>query len=165
MISVLSAREASIATDHFLVLCKLRCACDEERKVTPHVRKDLAALRQPASRRHFSETFVNSYESSEGLQEDVGHVSKKVTEAITAASEQLPCEIRKPNKPWISARTILLISQRAAARASNDCELAKRLHKAVRKSAKNDRGSWLDSLVADGSWDGVRSLAKPRTHN
>ena len=50
--------------------------------------------------------------------------------------ENIPNLPSHQNKPWISESILALIDQRVAARARNDYEEEKRLHKEVRKKAK-----------------------------
>lgn len=69
---------------------------------------------------------------------------------------------KTPNKARVSQSTLGLIGERAAARRRHDLAAEKLLHRAVRRAARADRGRWLDGLVADGTWKGVRSLSRPK---
>ena len=61
-------------------------------------------------------------------------------------------------KPWISDATLNLLAQKYEARRSDDWTEEKRLRKAVKRSAKRDRATWLDHLASTGGWSALRTL-------
>ena len=67
--------------------------------------------------------------------------------AFHAGEKTLPDKTSAPNKPWISQRTLDIITQRAAARCSGDHVEERRLHKEVRVAARRDRTAWVDALL------------------
>ena len=81
---------------------------------------------------------------------------------MSIAAESLPETPHKANHSWISSETLSLIGLRRQARLDNDNANEQRLHKQTRKSAKLDRARWLNALIANGGWDPIRKLRKPR---
>ena len=80
-----------------------------------------------------------------------------------AEAAVLPEAAISPSKPWISAATLELISQRRVARSDGDVELEKTLCKDIKSSARKDRRNWLDHLVSSGSWAAARRLRRGRS--
>ena len=161
LVTVLSIRGASLATDHFLVCCVLDCSYDANR-CTRRASKNRQALQHVEVRQQFAEVFVNSASSSTSANDAVEDGWKSMVHSFQEASTVLPEKQMVAKKPWIREETLLLISQREQARITGDYALERSLHKAVRKAAKGDRGAWLDDVVRDGSWTGVRKLLQPR---
>ena len=52
------------------------------------------------------------------------------------------------------------IEQRTLARRRGDVVRERALNADVKKSVKDDRGNWLDGLLAAGAWQEVRKLRK-----
>jgi hypothetical protein len=162
VVSVLSIREACLATDHFLLLSRLQCPCDAYARKTHQRRRDRAALIQPICRRLFPEAFVNQHVLPGSDADDVDASWAKITKSMKTAEQLIPFEAKKPNKPWITAATLGLIADRSAARARCDNAAQKLLHRAVRNSVRTDRSSWLNAAIADGTWASIRSSLRPR---
>jgi hypothetical protein len=159
-ICIHSMREAALMTDHFLVCCHL----DFRRKasIQPKRRmKDRAALIQRCTRQTFVSTFKEELEKSSHDQASVAARWQNVKKAFNAAEGTLPEKTMVPNKPWIRAGTIELISQRAAAQEANHADEMRILHKKVRRSAKDDRAAWIDASIADGRGMPSRSFGSP----
>ena len=85
--------------------------------------------------------------------------------AFSAADEAVPPKQLVAKKPWIRTGTLTLLGQRQHALIQGNYELEKALHKAARKSAKDDRAAWLDTAVEDGTWGGIRKLKHKRRAN
>ena len=77
------------------------------------------------------------------------------------AHEVLPTIELTANKPWISQRTLRYIHERNMCRKNSNIEGEKHLKKLIKHSVKQDRTSWLQSLLATGSWQEIRKLRKP----
>ena len=77
-----------------------------------------------------------------------------------AADMVLPRRPLKPNRPWISLRTLDLIRATNAARTAAAIIEERRLAKLVKTSVATDRSNWLDDLVSTGDWGAIKHLRK-----
>ena len=160
--TVASIREATIASDHFLVFCKLQCEYRGQDRKKRGTRKDLSGLTRPSCRQGFTREFAHHTRFSDLANSDsVEETWSCIGQAFGKASESIPDVVELPHRPWISNGTVKLIEQRTAAPAAGQYCLEKTIHKAVRRAAKRDKGIWLDDTIADGSWQSVRKLLKP----
>ena len=167
---VQSVRTAALATDHFLVICQIRCEL-EPRVSKRKPKADLDALHYPADRQCFVQTFQQSYQCmSESRSESLGTDTRVSTttawacmaDALHTAEEALPKRHIQARKKWISQRTLDLISQRTCARQANNYDLERTLQRRVRQSVRRDKIDWIDSVIADGSWDQLRTAFKAK---
>ena len=154
--TVLSVREATIASDHFLLFCKVKCETHALPTPKP-VKKDRQILQQPKVRQSFVRSFA---ETSRNIDwDDAGDCVERAWESLngsfSVAAAVLPEALKRPRRPWISEETFSLIGQRAEARTAGDFTLEKTLHKMVRRAAKHDKGRWLEAQVASGSWESI----------
>ena len=156
---VRSHREATLATNHYLVTFGLAFEYDTHvRKQCPS-RKDRSALLQPCVRQCFVDAFRGHItEETRSVQ----GVWSGIKSAFYAAEKSLPDLPPKPNKPWIRPHTLSLIRLREAARSAGHDGEEKRMHKAVRKSVRSDRTAWVDACLAEGSWKAIKNFRKPR---
>jgi hypothetical protein len=157
-------REAALGTDHYLV--KASFSFDLARDAGKSRRRwNVQALSDASCRTAFANAFCEAV----GTHSEDGTISNWWSAGRTGMEEAakiLPDnKYESVNKPWISQATLELINQRRHARAQNELECERRLHKEVRKSAKQDRTAWLDQMLQDGSWLQVRKLRKPRRAN
>ena len=129
-----SVREASLATDHFLVLCHLRCEFSSSTRKPANGRPDRKSLSESVVEKRFVENFKQQYLSCLPPRD-----FKDFACACKKAEKVLPHKLSVANKPWISEHTMFLISQRQAARHNNDYEQEKLIHKLVRTSARQER--------------------------
>ena len=158
-----SMRTACLASDHFLVYCKLRCEYAGQAREKKPSRKDLTSFCKPTIRQEFVRAFADQNQYSElGHGDVVEEAWSSIAASFSMAASVVPEAAVVPRQPWISQATLALIGQRAAARATGNHALEQRLHRLVRKSAKTDKGAWLDETVASGSWESIRRLKKPR---
>ena len=74
----------------------------------------------------------------------------------------LPTRTWKANKPWIDFTTLALIDRRTEARKRNESAEEARLHKEIRQQAKLDRTCWMDRFLADGSWNEINKIRRPK---
>ena len=122
----------------------------------------MTALRQPTHRQSFGRSFAQHNRFQEL---DTGNIVEDNWNAIEAAfgvsAATLPDVQHIARKPWISQTTLELLEKRTAARLSCDRIAEREIQKAIRKAAKQDKGNWLDEVVADGSWRGIKRLRKP----
>ena len=87
-------------------------------------------------------------------------LNRHINEAFHVATQTLPNKRAVPKQPWISQRTLDLISQRQQACSMGHLDLERELYKKVRRSAKEDRSNWLDEVAAAGDWESIRRLRK-----
>ena len=153
-----SVRNATLATDHFVLLCSLQDECETSPDRGTRAMPDRSLLSNSITRNSFVEAFKQNHSNASSAAASWQSISG----AMKAAGEVLPLSSTVPNKPWISAATLDLISQRQAARACDDYVEEKLLHKAVRVSARKDRTVWADTLLEDGSWGAIKKIRKPR---
>ena len=92
----------------------------------------------------------------ENLNDHAAGVAKAMVDGLPSIVWQLP----SPNRPWILASTLALITRRTTARESGNYVEEKRLHKEIRASVRRDRAGWLNDQLVGGNWTGVRRLVK-----
>ena len=122
----------------------------------------MAALCEAEHRRNFVKSFVEDIAGVDLQACPLDTLWAATKHAMQKAADALPQSQQKANQPWISDHTLHLLSLRRSARANNDYVEEQRLHKDARKSAKMDRGQWLDTLLKDGDWRQIRALRKPK---
>ena len=165
LVTVVSIREASLPTDHLLTYCLLQVVFDRAPEGHRHHTKDRSALQQPAVRQSFANRFVGECQRSEESSFTTEEHWQKISQSLASAEEHVPEKTAKAKKPWIRPLTLHLVQQRQDAREHGNIALEKSLNKSVHKSARADRAAWLDNLVKDGTWEGVRKLRRPRKAN
>ena len=158
---VLSVREAALSSDHFLVYTVLSCNLSAP-PCQAVVARDRSQLQKLDVKQAFMERLSAHVCQTTDHSETVQGKWRELESAFRIAEEAVPFKQHAAKKPWIRHGTQELISQRQAARAQGNHALEKSLNKATKKSAKTDRGVWLDALVEDGSWTGIRKLKQPR---
>jgi hypothetical protein len=160
IVDLMSVRDATMPTDHYLVKCRLKADCGlHEQRARRNV-KDRTALKIPAVRKDFVDTFQQHCGEAAAISAEE---SWNITAcAFKAAESVLPPVPTKPHKPWIRQSTINMIEARAVARRGNDYPEEKKLHKLIRKAARADRTAWVSELLAPGTWDRVKQYRKPK---
>ena len=175
-----SDRMEPLASHHFVVVAQLNVALGDHHKPAERVLLyDRSALKDAAVSAAFTECFAATLagtpltasadylihaESAQGaIAAVLDEKSDKITGAFKVAEQQvLPKMPVVRRKPWISDSTISLIEQRRLARQHFDSDGEKLLHKAIKKSARKDRRTWLLDLAGKGDWKSLRLLRKPR---
>jgi hypothetical protein len=143
---------------------------DHARK-TP--RYDLDSLKEKETASIFAHRFVEISKTSackvfpaDGSapgDNDCQKLMTVVTESLhAAAAETVPVITLLPQRPWIQATTLNLIGRRNDARKTGDRSVEVALNKEIRKSARADRGNWLNNIVETGAWAEVKKLKKSR---
>ena len=161
VMGVQSVREAALATDHFLVICQLNCRLQNFQRTRPAV-KDCRALMQPFHRQLFVRAFNERVEAGQSNERQVESTWHTTLDALRSAEAVLPDRHARARKPWTSEDTLNLIDKRSLARRLNDYVRERTLHRLIRKSVKADKASFLDSLIAEGSWSALKRVYKPR---
>ena len=156
---LLSIKEAALATDHFLVRCRLNCSLQSQRKLRQQL-VDKSRLADEDTQAKFSHAFYTSLTDARAEYAEASSWDH-VLNAFRAAELTLPKSQTKPNKPWISNRTFALISFRQQARAQSRVLDEKFYHKEIRRSVKRDRSEWIERTLADGTWKALNALRKP----
>ena len=160
---VRSHREATLATNHYLVTFTLALEYDTHARKHHPPRKDRSALFQHHSRQGFLDAFKGQLGANpeEEMQSAQGMWSG-IKSAFYAAERSLPDLPPKPNKPWIRPHTLTLIRLREVARSGGDYGEEKRMHKEVRRSVRIDRTCWIDACLAEGTWRAIKNFRRPR---
>ena len=83
-----------------------------------------------------------------------------INAAFHHASTTLPSFEVSPKRPWISQKTLDLISKRGVARREGNYTVEKQVNREVRASAKADRKAFLEAELAGGSWKSIQRLRK-----
>jgi hypothetical protein len=167
---VRSDRWQALASHHFLLEVVVHVSVDQHdniaRENKPREQRcDLAALSDPGQADKFAQCFARLCTSCPGPRlpdEFAAHVCEALHQA---GVEVLPARQAKPARPWIRGATLALIDERNAARRDKNHQLEGALNKQIKKSARVDRASWADTVLAGGSWMEVqrfRKLQKPR---
>ena len=156
-----SIREATLATDHFLVICTTAWEATATGKAKKNGCKCLDSLQDGGCKEEFSEAFCQEIRTIGG-ERNADVMWETTKKALHAAEQRLPDRKRLPNRPWISEMTMRLIDKRADARGRNDPEEERRLHKEIRLWAKRDRTVWMEKMLADGSWHQLKKIRKPK---
>ena len=133
-------------------------------------RKDHTILKSTTLAKSFADSF-DTFLSMERSKRHLGSVdeeSKLVGDAFSFAEDAvLPDAPPLRKRPWINDYTLSLSEKRRLAQTSGDAEEVIELHKAIKKSGRQDWRKWLDEFMDSGSWDAARRLrrgAKPN-HN
>eukprot|EP00973_Karenia_brevis_P027540 3798806-Karenia_brevis.AAC.1 len=108
-------------------------------------------------------TFLNRYAAiclrDEESVFDVNLENEAINEAMHRAVNQcVPSISTRAHRPWISYQTLQLIAQRNEARHKKRYGEEKNLNCQIKRAAREDRPSWLNDMVAFGSWDGGRGI-------
>ena len=154
--SIFSDRAVTLASHHFPVVATIACR-EEESNFRSHKRKvlDWSSLRNQQYRSGFVRE-VQSLHLPTGAE--TGHWDDACQRIQSAAERLLPAMKRRPNKPWISEGTLVLIDRKRDARTEGDWTAEKSLNKLVKQSAKKDRAAWLDKLARSGEWQAMKNI-------
>ena len=164
VLSVISDRSAAIASHHFPVTAVLEVAIERvsQRKNRRHSLNWLA-LQHSDTKRKIVQDFVQRLETNvdSSIDDRWGAICDTAHKVVQECATSLHLEPRSANKAWISIETLALIDLRNAARYSGDHIDEVRLRKDVKRSAKRDRATWLESLAGIGDWNALRRLKNP----
>ena len=165
LISAVSIREAALATDHFLVFFALRCDIEPRPQTQHRTSVDRAALQNPIVKQQFTSKFVEAARFDTEAGTSVEDSWKNLSKACAAGVCEIPQKAVAARKPWIGPVTLSLINDRHEARGAGNSVLERSINKAVHKSARADKAVWLNSVLEDGAWEGIRKLRQPRKPN
>ena len=100
----------------------------------------------------FARRFVELAKEAGFGNRDGEEMTQMLTRSLDTASREIlrPAPAR-PKKPWISIRTLELITKRNEARQRGENQEESELNKRIRRSVKKDRSDWLDKMLSDGS--------------
>ena len=154
-----SHREATLATNHFLVTCTLNCVF-APRQPTQTQLPNLESLDSQSCRQEFIST-VEGKLSRLDAPTDVDSLWRDLTEAIHDAEATLPKKTSVAKKAWVRDSTLALIEKRQVARYENDHTSEKMLTKQIKAAVRKDKSIWLDSALASGTWDSLKKKRRP----
>jgi len=146
---------ADISSDHSLVMCKLKLRLKSTpRQQRREPRRNIDALgdvkMQEAFKDKVKQHLINAPSQSAELNERVRRLNEAIHQAVR---EVLPI-VSKPNKPWISERTLQLatkkreMKQRRQGSVDREKEY-KAMCNVVRKAARADKEMWLQRQCKD----------------
>lgn len=147
---ITNIRKAALGTDHYLIKSVFSFEPPETQK-KKRSKANVESLADDCTRSAFANAFCGHLEARIEIR-SVANFWENGRVAMAIAVSTLPAQPERANKPRISQTTLDLIARRRQARADNDCELERKLHKDVRASAKKDRSAWFDKLLQDDNW-------------
>ena len=136
-----SHRRAALATDHYLVSWSVGI------EIPPVATKQMPGYDKTAlTQKDVRDAFTDVFNSCAGAADTVQRTLDNMKHAIAEAEQVLPHRGRKTQQPWVTQKTLDLIRQRSLARSSQNAMAEKSLLKQVRKSVKQYKTAWMDSL-------------------
>lgn len=145
-----TCRTSTFQSHHFPTILVLETNFVKQNEVK-HVQRVIPILSDTVMRDKLANSF-NSVMSKTYGKHDLGMHAKQVAEAFVTASEVLPRQSITRKRPWVSEKTLQIITARNVARHTNDYVEEVRLNKLVRASAKDDKRDYLQTEFANGSW-------------
>jgi Reverse transcriptase (RNA-dependent DNA polymerase)/Domain of unknown function (DUF6451) len=159
LLDVCNRRGADVYSDHHLVVGMVRIKLSTQRRRRSQTKRkpDLSALKDPAIRLHYASTVQQSLSAvtHNGLEHKWENTVKAFTDAA-ATTLGFPTRIRKE---WISDDTWRLINERQQLKSDLTSATGTRREelqvsyrekdKAVGRSARNDKRSWLAEIAND----------------
>ena len=119
----------SLASHHFVLLVTIELDIAKTPLAKQQPRWCLSDLRSAGTAHSFRDAFVDAMEGTP-LDLDVDAMNSQIHFAFCAAASQtLSTQTLRPYKPWISQKTLDLISNRHLARENCDWELEREWHK------------------------------------
>ena len=162
MVSLRSDRYATLQSQHFPLTGAIRLHKIRRAKRQTSSQLDWSKLTDPETRKALAEKTQEKL--SEGAYGKEGSWQELCDEALKSCKEVINEKQHKPNKPWISKRTLELVEHKRQARYAADWLEERRLRKEVRSSARRDRAIWLEELTATGDWNALRKVRKGTKH-
>lgn len=167
MQDIVSDRTVSLASQHFPVLATMKVEAQDKQSSKHRPKRDWNMLKDPTVRRDFV-AMVNEQigqlpnTMAVGLNVRWGALKEAIRVASDVHIKPKPAEAKRP---WISKATLDLIERRTKAHMDQDWQLEKALRKEVHRSARSDRGRWLEDMVQYGDWNSIRRLRRGRKVN
>ena len=161
---VCSDRTVSMASQHFPVLATLKVEPYVKTKGGNQQKRDWSVLKDPMVRHKFVEEVNKSMiEHTNTGPCDLNRRWDTLQDTVRVAVERnIPVLPAEAKRPWISQATLDLIQERTRAHIDQNWPLEKDLRKQVHRSARSDRGRWLEDLVKDGDWNSIKRLRRGR---
>ena len=153
--NVHSNRNIALSSRHSIVIADFEIDLARKVQGTTQARLDLSSLCQEPTQSLFLQSVEKKLDECVlvGGQNCTSTQVTNFTDAIkSSAHEVLPKVELTARRPWISARTLKYIRERNMARQLCNQDLEKTCHKLVKSSVKQDRTTWLHTLLATGSW-------------
>ena len=160
--SVQADRTIALPTHHFLLEAVMHIELPTSTGREHRRRLDVSALSDTRTAKYFATRFDALMEQvSVGVSPDVNLVHARIVDSFHGDADVcLPSQVLKPTRPWISSRTLSLLTDRNNARSNGNFTEERRLSKSVKSAVAQDRSAWLNNLVADGDWSAIRRLRK-----
>ena len=146
---------ADISSDHSLVICKLKLRLKRTPRQERHEpRRNIGALQDVMVRMAFKNKVEQGLTDTQVQPAELNDRVQRLNEAIQLAVREILPTSCKPNKPWITERTLQLakkkreMKQRRQTSAEREKEY-RQLCNVVRKAARADKEEWLQGKCRD----------------
>lgn len=139
---------ADIASDHSLVLCHIKLRLKQRKRRNQRTQRlNVKALKDSKVRQAYRAELEKCLENKVNI-EGIDEQASWLTVCISKAAEATLPKSHKPNKPWISEKTLELAGRKRQMRQkrneSDEMETKyRKLCNEVRKSARQDKDTWL----------------------
>ena len=157
---VRSHRSEPLASQHFVVIAEVDGALPPRTTGSKRKRIDRAALKNPTVGNAFTASFLRALSSQDSTMAhgDVNALSDSIVDALQVAEDSIPRVAATSRRPWIRQGTLDLIDRRSTARVHANHHEEQRLHKQIRRAARDDRNAWLCELAGQGTWAATKQL-------
>ena len=170
-------RGADVASDHNLVVCKMKLKLTKIRKDKSEVKKyNVIKLQEKATKDKFSLELKNRFRALENEQEEDGgdvveHKWEKFKDTYNSVAKQVLGYRRKKTKPWISPNTWKQIDERAEMKQKVDSAKSDRIKaekregyrikdKEVKRALRRDKREWMDGVAIEAEQSAERGHLK-----
>ena len=159
-------RGADIASDHHLLVCKLKLKLKRNENIGTFRKKqyNTILLKDPAKQREFQLKLTNKFEALQNLQEEdevsIESIWETTKDVITSTCEEVIGHRKRNHKPWITPETLRKVEERKrmkavvnnsrtrAAKAKAQEQYTKS-NKEVKKSIKEDKHRYFENLATE----------------
>ena len=160
VLKVNSDRFGCIASHHFPVIALLDVGFEHSTEAKKKEKLQWETLQDTSVHAAFVDCFAQCAGDADGpTAEGINDTWHALRNAFNVAADTcIPKAKATRQKPWISDRTLTLIQRRRQARFMEDWDLEKQLRKDTKRSARQDRATWLTELAGKGDWHSLKQL-------
>ena len=119
-------------------------------------RSDYTSLQNTGVQQSFTQQFKLNMQSM-SIPRNIDEQLLDFNFAIrNAAQDNIPKQVTRKNRPWISSMTLALIDERNVYRQMNDCVNEKRIGKLIKAQVRLDRQGWLNIILENRNWNAIK---------